>query len=172
MLQQNHDNIDNFWIIIKQVRKNYLSQNDDPECKNNQIAEDDIKTNIDNIEENLNTNSTNYDYYDENITEDILQTGAEMFTYVNFCPPKKLLQFYKELLLQGSTKDIILAVTNIMKTRRNAEKVTATKIWSKIEMKLKYLKYNGIDSVKLRLTDFPTCTEKTCSEKPIALGWN
>ena len=55
MLQQNHDDIDNLWIIIKQVRKNYLSHNDDPECKkyDNQIAKDDIKTNIDYVEGNL-----------------------------------------------------------------------------------------------------------------------
>ena len=175
MLQQNHDNIDNFWIIIKQVRKNYLSQNDDPECKNNQIAEDDIKTNIDNIEENLNTNSTNYDYYDENITEDILQTGAEMFTYVNFCPPKKLLQFYKELMLQGSTKDIILAMTNIIKTRRNAEKSTSTIIWSKIDKELRNLKYKIIDSVTLRhkthSSEFVDCKNKSCSEEMKSLGF-
>ena len=50
MLQQNYDDIDNVWKIIKQVRKNYLSHYDDPECQNgdNQIAKDDIKTNIDN----------------------------------------------------------------------------------------------------------------------------
>ena len=141
MLQQNHDDIDNIWIIIKQVRKNYLSHNDDLECPKweHKIAYNDIKTNIDYVEAHLRAKSTDYDSH-ENITEDILQIGAEMFTYLNFCPPKKLLQFYKELLLQRSTKDLILAMTNIMKTRRNAEKSSATKIWSKISQKLKYLK--------------------------------
>ena len=117
MLHQNYDDIDNLWIIIKQVRKNYLSHKDDPECKDddNQIAEDDIKTNIDIVEENLTANLTDYDYYDENM-EDILHEGVEMFTYLSFCPQKKLINFYKELLLQGSTKDILLLMTNIMKT--------------------------------------------------------
>ena len=47
MLQQNQDNIDNIWKIIKQVRKSFLSHGDDTECQNynNQIAEDDIKAN-------------------------------------------------------------------------------------------------------------------------------
>ena len=94
MLQQNHEDIDNLWIIIKQVGKIYLSYNDDPKCQeyDNQIADDDIKTNIDNVEDNLTKKSMDYDPYDENVTEDILHAGVEMFTYLNFCPPTKLLQ--------------------------------------------------------------------------------
>ena len=123
MLQQNHDDIDNIWKIIKQVRKSFLSRNYDPKCQehDNQIAEDDIKANVDNVEENLITKSTDYDSH-ENITDEILQIGAEMFTYLNFCPPKKLIKLCKELLLQRPMKDIILAMTNIIKLRRNATK--------------------------------------------------
>ena len=185
MLQQNHDDIDNIWIIIKQVRKNYLSYNDDSECQeyDNQIADDDIKTNIDNVEDNLTTKSMDYDPYyetmdydpyDENITEDILHAGVEMFTYLNFCPPTKLLQFYKELQLQRSTKDIILAMTNIIKTRRNSEKSTANKIWSETAKKLKHLKYKKYDPVTWRqinhITDPSNCTDQSCSEEIRLLG--
>ena len=186
MLQQNHDDIDNIWKIIKQVRKSFLSDGDDTECKNydNQIAEDDIKANVDNVEENLDTKSTDYDSHDydyddyehdshENITDDILQIGVEMFTYLNFCPPKKLIKFYKELLLQGSTKEIILAMTNIMKTRRNSEKSTSTKIWSRITKKLKYLKYKKIDLFTLRKINHftnPNCSNQSCSEEIESLG--
>ena len=161
MLQQNYDDIDNVWKIIKQVRKNYLSHNDDPECRENgnQIAKDDIKTNIDNVEERLTTNLTDFNFHDENIKEDILQAGAELFTYLNFCPPKKLLKFYKELLLKRSTKDIILAITNIIKMRRNAEKSTATTIWSKIDKKMINLKYRRID---LGMLSKIFCNSPTC----------
>ena len=177
MLQQNQDGIDNLWIIIKQIRKKYLSHNDDPECDTliHRITKDDINTNIDNVEENLTTNSTDYDYYDENITEDILQSGAEMFTYLNFCPPKKLIKFYKELLLKRSTKDIILAMTNIMKTRRNAEKSSAIIIWRKIYEKLRNLKYRIIDSVTLRhkthSSEFVDCKDKRCNEEIKSIGF-
>ena len=176
MLHQNHDDIDNFWKIIKQVRKSFLSDGDDTECQNydNKIAEDDIKANFDNVEENLITKPTDYDSH-KNITEDILRAGAEMFTYLAFCPPKKLINFYEELLLQGSTKDIILAMTNIMKTRRNAEKSSANIIWSKIDQKLKNLKYRIIDSVALRhmthSSEFVDCKDKSCSEEMKSLGF-
>ena len=170
MLQQNHDDIDNLWIIIKKVRKDYFSHNVDTECFI-QIAENDIKTVIDNVEENLIKKSTEYDSHD-NITEDILQVGAEMFIYLNFCPPNKLMKFYKEVLLKQSTKDIILAMTNIIKTRRNAEKSTATRIWSKIDQKLRNLRYRVINSVTLRhFSEFVDCKNKSCSEEMKSLGF-
>ena len=174
MLQQNQDNIDDIWKIIKQVRKSFLIDGDDIECRNYgyQIAKDHMKTNIDNVEENLSTKSNDSH---EKITEDILQAGAEMFTYLNFCPPKKLIKLCKELLLQRPMKDIILAMTNIMKMRRNAEKSTATIIWSKIDEKLRYLKYRIIDSVTLRhkthSSEFEGCKDKSCSEEMKSLGF-
>ena len=176
MLQQNQDDIANIWKIIKQVRKIFLSHNDDPKCQeyDNQIAEDDIKANVDNVEENLITKSTDYDSH-ENITDEILQIGAEMFTYLNFCPPKKLIKFYKELLLQRPMKDIILAMTNIMKMRRNAEKSSAAIIWSKIDKKLRNLKYGIIDSVTLRhkmhSSEYVDCKDKSCSKEMKSLGF-
>ena len=129
-------------MIVKQVRNDFLVKNDDPECLidwDNKIAEKYIKTNIDRVEIYLTKDSY------KNLTEKNLQTGAEMFTYLNFCPPKNLIKFYKELLLLKSPKHIILAMTNIMKTRKNAEKLTATKIWNKIENSWKYLKYRKIE---------------------------
>ena len=48
MLQQNQDNIDDIWKIIKQVRKSFLIDGDDLECKNydNQITEDNVMANV------------------------------------------------------------------------------------------------------------------------------
>ena len=174
MLKQNHIDIDNIWKIVKQVRKRFLSDNDDRQCQEdeNQIANDDIKTNIDNVKKYLTINATDYESH-ENVIENILRIGAEIFTYISFCPPKKLIKFYKELLLQGSTKDIILAMTNIMKTRRNSEKSTSTKIWSEMTKKLKNMKYKNIDLVTLRNMNHYTdlnCTDQSCCEEIKSLG--
>ena len=163
-------------MIVRQVRNDFLIKNGDLECHidwDNKISEEYIKTNIDRVEIYLTKDSNDSDSY-ENITEKNLQTGAEMFTYLNFCPPKSLIKFYEELLLQKSPKDIILAMTNIMKTRKNAEKLTATKILSKIEYSLKNLKYKKIDSVTLRemkhSIEFVNSTDKIGGEEWIELG--
>ena len=59
--------------------------------------------------------------------------------------------------------------------RRNAEKSTATIIWSKIDEKLKNLKYRIIDSVTLRQmthsSEFVDCKDKSCSEEMKSLGF-
>ena len=162
--------------MVRQVRNDFLIKNNNPECSidlDNKIAENYIKTNIDRVEIYLTKDSNDYDSY-ENVTERNLQIGAEMFTFLNFCPPKNLIKFYKELLLQKSPKDIILAMTNITKTRKNAEKLTATEILNKIEKSLKYLKYRKIDSVTLRQMkhsfEFVNCTDKICVEEWQSLG--
>ena len=94
MLKQNHIDIDNIWKIVKQVRKKFLTVIVDTECQDivNQIASENIKAIIDDVQKYLTINATDYDP-DENVTENILQIGAEMFTYLNFCPPKKLINF-------------------------------------------------------------------------------
>ena len=128
-----------------------------------------VKKNIDKVENSLKTiyenASRNCDYfsYSTDISQDILKTGGEMFTFLNFLPPK-LAKFFKELLLQGSTKDILLAVSNIMETRRNAEKISASKLWNKIDEKL-HLKYRKIEHAVLR--QFQQMNNSQMNENPI-----
>ena len=171
---QLYGDIDSAWKIVKQVRKKFLTQIADPEChltSVNQIGEHYIKTNIDDVENYL-TIKPAYDDNLENITAYILKAGAEMFTFLNFCPPETLLKFYKEILLQGSTKDIILGITNIMKTRRNAHKSTATEVWNELNNKLKCLKYKMIESVTLRHNNnsIGKDSNQSCFEELKSLG--
>ena len=172
LLNQNQDHIDDVWKIVKQVRKNFLTEKTDPICRDhdNQISLDDIKTNIDNVEKHLTRNQTNHNKLETDI---LLQIGAEMFIYLSICPPK-LLKFYEELLVHGSIKDIILAFTNIMKTRRNAEKSSATKLWSKLEDKLKFLNYKKLESLTLKTSRHSDsshgCETKKCSKDFKSLG--
>ena len=167
IIHQNPDIIDKVWKIIKKIRKNLLAGN--TKCNSkifNKILEKDIKTNINNVEKNLKIKPTNNINY-ENMTKDILQTGAEMFTYLNFCPPRKILNFYKELLFKGTNKDIILAVTNMMKTRRNAEKSASIRIWNQIDKELKHLSYKKIESVamrKMNKSEFENCTKQSSED--------
>ena len=74
MLQQNHGDIDNIWKIVKQVRKKFLTVIVDTECQDivNQIASENVKAIIDDVQKYLTINAMDYDSH-ENATENILQ---------------------------------------------------------------------------------------------------
>ena len=155
--------MDNVWKIIKDLRRNFLTGNRSKECEteDNQISKKERKSNIDHVQEKLKTTQIQENVL-ENVKREILQLGVEMYTYLNFCTPK-IIKFYKELLLQGSTKDIILALTNIMKTKRNAEESTAKKIWKKLKEEFKFTSKNSKKIRSLTWTEIQNCT-KNCSE--------
>ena len=112
------------WKFVEEARKKIFSAKTEPDCElttqNGNIIKADYGEIMENIDKQLNTFS-NYDFQ-ENVSTKILQKGAEMFTYLYFCPPKKLSNFFREVFSNGGIKDIVMAVTNIVKTRRNAEK--------------------------------------------------
>ena len=60
--------------------------------------------------------------------------------------------FYRELLLEESTKNMLLGITDIIKNRKNAEKISAQKLLEKIGEMLNYLKYQKIE--KFRMVHF------------------
>ena len=164
------EDLETVWEIVRETRQSFLSEKLESACQEfNLIAEQDIVENNDQIERKLQL-QVNYTLY-ENIPEDILQTGAEMYTYLNYCP-SKIMQFYDHLFLEGSIKHIILAVTNIIKTRRNAERETAMDIWNRIEKELT-LFYNNIDKVtrgKFNKAVNMECKNESCDEVVKKLG--
>ena len=103
-------------------RNQFLSENSSYECQNDMILSDlYIKENIERVHLQLNIEKNSEPF--ENVTDETSKIGFEMFTYLNFCPPK-ITKLYKDLIFNGSSKDIILSTTNIIKTRQNAEKET------------------------------------------------
>ena len=139
------NDINHTWDIVKNIREKFLLEHPKYECQlaDTLIADQYITENIDIIERELQVqqNDTIFD----NITKEALEIGAEIYTYLNYCPPR-IIQFYKELLLKGSEKEIILVLTNIMKTRRNAEMETAESIWKKIDLEFNFL-YQNIEKI-------------------------
>ena len=57
----------------------------------NLIDDDSIDENIKNFEETIEKPELWVIDSDEQIPADILETGAEIYTYMNFCPPKERL---------------------------------------------------------------------------------
>ena len=85
MLDKVHLDQKNVWKIVRQVRKSFLSKNTNPICDIYSLLTDNhIKDNIETVVENLKLNTT-YST-NKNVSDKILQTAADMFTYLNLCP--------------------------------------------------------------------------------------
>ena len=89
---------------------------------------------IDAIEQSQNISPTT-DLY-ENVTQETFETAGKMFTYLGFCPPDTH-KFYKDLFTEESPRNIILATISMLKTTRNANRISSGQIFLNIAEKLK-----------------------------------
>ena len=62
----------------------------------------------------------------KNISVKNLQIAGEMFTYLMYCPPNRFHLMIREILNTESPRNIILALSSMMKTRYMAEKSLIT----------------------------------------------
>ena len=76
-----------------------------------------------------------------------------MFTYLNYCPPL-IVRLYKILLKSATTREMIVAMSNIIKTSRKTEKKIAIKIWHKL-MENFGSTYRKIEKITDKLPDEP-----------------
>ena len=89
---------------------------------------------IDAIEQSQNISPTT-DLY-ENVTQETFETAGKMFTYLGFCPPNTH-KFYLDLFNEESTKNIMLAMISMLKTTRNANRISSEQIFLNVAEKLK-----------------------------------
>ena len=146
----------NVWKIIKDLRKAILidSQKYDYDCNREQTWLDYkiIRENINSLADKLelgriSTKPKDFVYHED------LKTAAKMYTYINYCPnyikPNllKLLRFNSILFESGTIKEIVLTLTNIIKTSQNAdEKEKAVRIFEYI---MKSLRLNQYEKVQM-----------------------
>ena len=96
----------------------------------NLASNNDIQNNIKKASDILNITVTDIPL--ENVTDETLQMAVEMFTYMNFFPPKLIL-LYKKLFQNESPKKIILAMASILKASEGPSKESSKKIWFKLK---------------------------------------
>ena len=128
--------IDSVWKVVKQVRQLFLFKSASSVCSGPSLLNNnDTISNTMKFEEKLNL--TTPDDIFENVTESTLETAGEIFLYLNSCPPP-ILNLYSELFKNGTSREIILALTSIIKSSHKRDRDVARKIWSKItdEMRL------------------------------------
>ena len=124
MAQLDHENI---WRITKLVRNSFLDEDHKRDCIKNIITSNYIKENIDNFAEELKLKPSPIP--NDNVSSEALEIAADIFTYLNFCPPK-LIFLIKHILEAEKPKDIILAFTSIMKTSDKKVKESHHHGWS------------------------------------------
>ena len=104
---------ENIWKIVKKIRKSFFSKHSNPTCPSYIVLADNyIKGNIDHLAEELQLSPSSIPQ--DNISYELLQTAGEIFTYLNYCPPN-ILPLLTHILKTGTPKDIILALTSIVK---------------------------------------------------------
>ena len=133
----------NVWKIVKKIRKSFLSQLKDPKCQVLLLSDSDIKDNIDVVEEKLNLN-IEIDP-NENVSDETLQFTADLFTYLNYCPPEHF-HVLSSIIKSESAKNILLALTSMMKTSKTKTgKQSSTKIFTKAMEIFSLFIYRDID---------------------------
>ena len=99
-------------------------------CDNNNILSSDVRlSQVSAVEQILQIDPLKQI---EDLTNEELQTAAEMFIYLNSCPTKwskSWSSFYKDLFLTQPTNQIILTLNRMMKTKRSEDgKLRAEKL--------------------------------------------
>lgn len=111
----------NVWKIVEKIRISLLSEHSDLDCNSDSdkallLSDKNILNNINSLAAELKLNMTSIP--NRNVSKETLQIAVEMFTYLNICPTK-LLKFTSHLFKTGTTREMILALTSIIKTIKN-----------------------------------------------------
>ena len=114
---------ENIWKIVKKVRLSFLSRHKDPTCQMTLLSDIHIRYNIKSLAKELKLNKTTSTT--KNISHEILQTAGEMFTYLNYCPPKCFL-YIADLVRTKTPKETLLALISIIKTIKNTNEKKIT----------------------------------------------
>ena len=111
---------------------------------NSQLLSDNyINNDIDVVEEKLKLNvGINPN---TNVSDETLQFAANLFTYLKYCPTKDF--YVLSIIKSESAKNILLALTSMMKTSQNAGKKSFTRIFIKAMEIFRLFIYRDIDAI-------------------------
>ena len=128
---------------MRQIRKSFLSQLKDQNCQDDETLLTDIKYNIDVVEEKLKLNTTITP--NKNVSYETLQFAANIFIYLNYCPPKDF--YILSVIKSESAKNILLALISMMKTSKNAGIKTSIEIFTKAMEIFQLIIYKDMDGI-------------------------
>ena len=144
MLELSKIDHDKIWEIVKETRKLCVSENES-QCYygNSRLSNFDLRYNVLSVLEEVGFNKTFPTHY-KNVSAKTLENAGKMFTYLNSCPPIKVHDFYRDLFETATSKEIMLALINILKTSQNYEKKSVHQIFKKFMGIMNLTQYENI----------------------------
>ena len=146
MLHEKKENHAGIWKVVREVRKTFMFGNiDPPQCQGpvgTLLPDNYINQIFDEVNERLGIEIRTTSY--EDITNETFETACKIFTYLNFCPPK-IKSLYLNLFLLDSPKNILFALTSMLKSSPNAAvKGIAEKTFVKVMERFNLLQHRKI----------------------------
>ena len=140
---------DEVWELVKETRGELMRAKTDKDCKKNMfVAEERLAENIGALGRRLKLNVTSTPV--GNISEEVLNTAAEFYIYLIFCPTDKLKtwqEFYVSMLARG-LKTLLLTLNGIISKHKLLSRLEyrlASKILDKIitvfDLKIKDIEF-------------------------------
>ena len=122
----------NVWKIVEKTRNLFLSEHNDPECQDDDtlLSDEHIKDNLVTFEKNLKLNNTATSTPVDNVSYKILETAAQMFTYLNYCPPK-LYSFFRDIKQTASPKEILSVLVSMLRVSSESGQKISNRIFTK-----------------------------------------
>ena len=164
-----------FSEIVRETRISFLSAKPKTTCETEEktmLSDQHIEDNVNGLMKRLNLENIIRSTPYANVSYETLQKSAEMFTYLNYCPPK----FYNsiiQIIKSASSKHIILTMTSILKMSKNAAKRSSIKMLMKVIAMFKLDFYKKIDKITIG-NGFNECKlngqNDSCNESLKVLG--
>ena len=159
----------NVWAIVRNERLSFLSGNTEFDCdyRKSLLSYSYINIIINSFAEQLEIDTNKTLSSKRNVSKDVLQTAAEMFTYLNFCPshiPKHLM-YIAYIFKSGTPKNIIFALTSAIKNIQNSDE--KNKIMEVLFEVMEFYKLNHYEKIQMitkgkcfKNSTFDTCTQE------------
>ena len=116
--------MENVWKIVRKIRQSYLFENPDVHAYEFcQLSKTAMNQFLNTLTDELKVNSTSEP--NKNVSYKTLETSAELFIYLHHCPPfvSKDHRFIAHMIQTGAPKELILSLTNLIKTAKNKKNV-------------------------------------------------
>ena len=136
------------WKTVRETREMNMLKNPKTECqsdKNVLVSNHYIEENIKTLEEKSRSHTKQNQK--RIIDQDILETSAKIFTYLNFCPPFGILSLYEDLFMKAETRNILLALISILKKSKKAKRESAVVVFKKVMEMLGFNNYSAFENI-------------------------